>query len=107
MLSEEAERRGKTPPPSPLWYGLDQDPTWRRRFLREAEAASSLSHPNIIACHGAFRAGATLSIVLEYADAEASTWLAGALDFAWNAAPPALRDVIPVNATMPAEPCPP
>ncbi|MDQ1085046.1 MULTISPECIES: o-succinylbenzoate synthase [Microbacterium] len=39
---------------------------------------------------------------VEYADAEASTWLAGALDFGWNAAPPALRDVIPVNATMPA-----
>lgn len=39
---------------------------------------------------------------LEYADAEAATWLAGALDFGWVPAPPTRRDVVPVNATMPA-----
>lgn len=38
----------------------------------------------------------------EYDDAEAATWLAGALDFGWRAAPVAVRDAIPVNATMPA-----
>jgi O-succinylbenzoate synthase len=38
----------------------------------------------------------------EYADAEAATWLAAALDFGWEPAPPALRDAIPVNATVPA-----
>lgn len=38
----------------------------------------------------------------EYADAEAATWLAGALDFGWEPAPPARRDDIPVNATVPA-----
>jgi hypothetical protein len=27
MLEEEAERRGKTPPPPPLTHGLDHDPT--------------------------------------------------------------------------------
>ncbi len=39
---------------------------------------------------------------VEYDDAEAATWLAGALDFGWAPAPPAVREVIPVNATMPA-----
>ena len=38
----------------------------------------------------------------EYADAEAATWLAGAIDFGWGAAYPAYRDSIPVNATLPA-----
>ncbi|MDQ1124564.1 o-succinylbenzoate synthase [Microbacterium trichothecenolyticum] len=39
---------------------------------------------------------------VEYPDAEASVWLAGALDFGWRDAPAAVRDAIPVNATMPA-----
>lgn len=39
---------------------------------------------------------------VEYDDIEASTWLAGAIDFGWNARPPALRDAIAVNATVPA-----
>ncbi|MFF2273482.1 o-succinylbenzoate synthase [Agromyces sp. NPDC058136] len=38
----------------------------------------------------------------EYDDHEASAWLAAAIDFGWNAPPPALRDRIPVNATVPA-----
>ena len=38
----------------------------------------------------------------EYGDAEASAWLAAAIDFGWNPTPPALRDTIRVNATMPA-----
>jgi len=39
---------------------------------------------------------------VEYADAEATTWLAGAIDFGWRPSPPAVRDLVPVNATMPA-----
>jgi len=39
---------------------------------------------------------------VEYDDHEASAWLAAAIDFGWNAPPPALRDRIPVNATVPA-----
>lgn len=39
---------------------------------------------------------------VEYDDAEASAWLAAAIDFGWRPAPPALRDRIPVNATVPA-----
>ncbi len=38
----------------------------------------------------------------EYDDVEASAWLAAAIDYGWNAPPPALRDRILVNATVPA-----
>lgn len=38
----------------------------------------------------------------EYDDAEAATWLAGAIDFGWGAPSAMLRDSIPVNATLPA-----
>jgi o-succinylbenzoate synthase len=41
---------------------------------------------------------------LEYDDAEASTWLAAAIDYGWMPTPPALRDAIAVNATVPAVP---
>lgn len=39
---------------------------------------------------------------LEYDDAEASAWLAAAINFGWTPAPTALRHAIPVNATVPA-----
>jgi O-succinylbenzoate synthase len=39
---------------------------------------------------------------LEYGDAEAAHWLAAALDSAYRTPPPALRDRIDVNATVPA-----
>ena len=39
---------------------------------------------------------------LEYDDAEAAAWLRGAIDYGWMPAPAALRDTIPVNATVPA-----
>ncbi|MGP0221694.1 o-succinylbenzoate synthase [Paenarthrobacter sp. NCHU4564] len=38
----------------------------------------------------------------EYGDAEASRWLASAVEAGWQGFPAALRDVIPVNATVPA-----
>ncbi len=38
----------------------------------------------------------------EYDDDEAATWLAAAVDFAWNEQPEPLRERIPVNATVPA-----
>ena len=40
----------------------------------------------------------------EYDDPEASAWLRGAIDFGWNETPQALRDRIPVNATLPSVP---
>ncbi|HEY4224706.1 MAG TPA: o-succinylbenzoate synthase [Pseudolysinimonas sp.] len=40
----------------------------------------------------------------EYGDEESAAWLAAAIDFGWNAAPAAVRDRIPVNATLPAVP---
>lgn len=45
---------------------------------------------------------AEFSPFLEYDDAEAATWLAAALDFAWNPQPAAHRTRIGVNATVPA-----
>ncbi len=39
---------------------------------------------------------------VEYGDAEAAAWLAAAIDFAWMPQPAAVRDEIPVNATVPA-----
>lgn len=40
----------------------------------------------------------------EYDDAEASRWLAAAVEAGWHGFPGALRSVIPVNATVPAVP---
>jgi len=45
---------------------------------------------------------AEFSPFTEYADAEAATWLAAAIDFAYRPQPSPLRDVIRVNATVPA-----
>lgn len=39
---------------------------------------------------------------VEYDDTEAATWLSAAIDFGWRPVPPARRDSIPVNATVPA-----
>ena len=39
---------------------------------------------------------------LEYGPAEASRWLAAAVEAAWDGAPAPRRDVVPVNATVPA-----
>lgn len=38
----------------------------------------------------------------EYGDAEASRWLAAAIEAAWHGFPPAVRSSVPVNATVPA-----
>lgn len=45
---------------------------------------------------------AEFSPFVEYGDEEAAVWLAAAIDFAWTPQPSALRDRIPVNATIPA-----
>jgi hypothetical protein len=37
MLEEEAEKRGKTPPPPPLTHALDHDPTEEEKIERLAE----------------------------------------------------------------------
>ncbi|MCU1444045.1 MAG: menC 1, partial [Cryobacterium sp.] len=38
----------------------------------------------------------------EYDDAEAAAWLRAALDYGWQPTPEVFRNVIPVNATVPA-----
>jgi O-succinylbenzoate synthase len=45
---------------------------------------------------------AEFSPFTEYDDAEAATWLAAAIDFAWRKQPAPVRDRIGVNATIPA-----
>lgn len=47
---------------------------------------------------------AEFSPFIEYDDAEASVWLAAAIDYAWNTQPAPLRNRILVNATVPAVP---
>ncbi len=49
-----------------LPYARSGDPERRRRFVQEAQAASSLSHPNIITIHDIFQEGDTHFIVMEY-----------------------------------------
>ncbi|HEY0373271.1 MAG TPA: o-succinylbenzoate synthase [Amnibacterium sp.] len=41
---------------------------------------------------------------VEYDDAESAAWLAAAIEFGWSDPPAPLRDVVPVNATVPAVP---
>ncbi|MFT4085976.1 MAG: o-succinylbenzoate synthase [Gordonia sp. (in: high G+C Gram-positive bacteria)] len=40
----------------------------------------------------------------EYDDVEAANWLAAGVEAAWQGPPPAIRDTVPVNATVPAVP---
>lgn len=40
----------------------------------------------------------------EYDDAESAAWLAAAIEYGWQPTPAAVRDTIPVNATVPAVP---
>jgi hypothetical protein len=48
MLEEEAEKRGKTPPPPPLTYGLDHDPTDEERLERLREQLNWADHNNLL-----------------------------------------------------------
>ncbi len=41
---------------------------------------------------------------VEYGDAQAARWLAAAIEAAWVGPPASVRDVVPVNATVPAVP---
>jgi len=49
-----------------LAAGSAADPDRRRRFIQEAQAASGLSHPNIIIIHDIFHEGDIYYIVMEY-----------------------------------------
>ena len=46
--------------------GKIRDPTGRRRFIQEAQAASALNHPNIITIHDILPDGDTQYMVMEY-----------------------------------------
>ncbi len=49
-----------------LPYARSGDPARRKRFIQEAQAASSLNHPNIVIIHDIFQEGDTHFIVMEY-----------------------------------------
>ena len=49
-----------------LPYARSGDPERRKRFIQEAQTASSLSHPNIITIHDIFQEGDTHFLVMEY-----------------------------------------
>jgi serine/threonine protein kinase len=51
-----------------LSEGKTGGPEGRRRFLREAQAASALNHPNIVVIHDIVNDGEAPCIVLEYVD---------------------------------------
>jgi hypothetical protein len=48
MLEEEAEKRGKTPPPPPLTYGLDHDPTEEEKRERLREQVTWADRNNLL-----------------------------------------------------------
>lgn len=48
QLSEEAEKRGKTPPPPPLLYGIEQDPTELDRMARLDEQVIWADRNNLL-----------------------------------------------------------
>ncbi|RMG12844.1 MAG: FHA domain-containing protein [Planctomycetota bacterium] len=48
-----------------------RDPTWRARFLREAEVMRRIAHPNIVAIHDVEGEGDSPHIVMEFVDGEA------------------------------------
>ncbi|HET7203072.1 MAG TPA: hypothetical protein VFI92_06855 [Steroidobacteraceae bacterium] len=47
-LSEEAEKRGKTPPPPPLWHGAEQEATEADRMERLDEQVVWADRNNLI-----------------------------------------------------------
>jgi serine/threonine protein kinase/Tol biopolymer transport system component len=52
------------------------DPHRRKRFLREARAASALDHPNIVAVHDIVSEGGRDGLVMDYVDGETlEAWL--------------------------------
>jgi serine/threonine-protein kinase len=50
-----------------------QDPTAKRRLLREARAAAALNHPNIVTIHSIEEADNSVFIVMEYVEGETLT----------------------------------
>jgi hypothetical protein len=48
MLEEEAEKRGRTPPPPPLTHGLDHDPTADDKVDRLREQLAWADRNNLL-----------------------------------------------------------
>jgi hypothetical protein len=48
MLQEEAEKRGKTPPPAPLTHGLDHEPTEAEKMERLQDQVTWADRNNLL-----------------------------------------------------------
>jgi hypothetical protein len=48
LLEEEAEKRGRTPPPPPLTYGFDHDPTIDEKVERLREQLAWADRNNLL-----------------------------------------------------------
>jgi hypothetical protein len=48
MLSEEAEKRGRTPPPAPVWHGLEESPNEAARIARLDEQVVWADRNNLL-----------------------------------------------------------
>ena len=78
----------KTLPPS-----LQDDPTVRERFLREARTAARLSHPNIVPIHRADETGGQVFFVMGFVDGDSLAAKLASGPLSPRDALPILRDV--------------
>ena len=79
----------KTLPPS-----LQNDPTVRERFLREARTAARLNHPNIVPIHRADEAGGQVFFVMGFVDGDSLAARIASGPMSPRDALPILRDVV-------------
>src|SRR5258708_8600081 len=75
------------------------DPERRRRFIQEAQAASSLNHPNIITIHDIISEGDTEFMVLDYINSK--TLIALIPKGGWRL-PQVHRYAVQLTETLPA-----
>jgi len=70
VYKAEDTRLGRTVAIKLLLSAINQEPTARRRFLQEAQSASSLNHPNIVTIHAIEEADGVDFIVMEFVEGQ-------------------------------------
>ncbi|MEK6284046.1 MAG: serine/threonine-protein kinase, partial [Acidobacteriota bacterium] len=68
VYKAEDTKLGRTVAIKLLLAAVNQNPVARRRFLQEAQSASSLNHPNIVTIHGIEEADGLDFIVMEFVE---------------------------------------